>query len=1036
MKFIDRITKSSRFLLALACLTPLSLPGADMEIGTNLWFRANWSGELPFKANTDFAAAWNNGKSGYLLKTNIWSQSFLDDQAPFSVIRFMDWNTTNGNQQVSWDQRTLPTKSVQSTAPSEGGTGIAYEWMIDLCNRLGVNMWINLPVRANDDYMVQLATLLRDTLDPSLQIYVELSNEVWNFADQGDYAASAGLGVPAIAGVTNQSEREQKWMGYRSAQMWSIFRTVFGSQFDARIVRTMCGQSTNSWVAKWQLDALYSPTINTTGERPDVYGIAPYFAGKNLDGNLPNILQVNGDITQGLLYRDIFVERQEGAGVDSGKDTPLDNVDTHRSRLDAVDSSIRLVAYEGGQHIKTNAVAPNRSPYMYEVYKVYLDALAAHGLSLFNHYTTVGYFSGGGCWGAKEFTGQDAAVAHKYRALVDWIATNDSIPGAPVIKREPVDALLAVGEDNVFHVLADGNYKLTYQWQIDTGTGWTDLSGETSNAVTVTNAQASQNLHKYRCRITNTEATIYSAPATLYVGEAPNLVPAIATVSLPDGEAGRIYQSTVTATSGNPPLTFSLISGPAWLKMGADGNLSGLAVAGSFPVNVRVTDTDGDFDERQFTLTVLEVTTLVPTLETASLPNGKVGNAYSAQLMASGGDGELAFSMISPPGWLSIDASGNLTGNPPVPGTFNVKVRVADMDGDEDSATLVLTIDPASGGGGGGGLTAAFTGTAPTIDGDLNESLWTLPLSTTRSIIGASDNSIQFEVRWDATALYVAYRVLDANLIADGGGLDYTDDSLEVYFDLDNVRGPYDRDNSPFERQILRAYSSPVATSSGVTTASKAVQGGYTGEMKILWSAFSQAAAPGKIIGFDIGCNDDDNGGTRDSQVMAYGDGNNWKDTSNFASFTLTASADSPFKQWLENMGGNTAADPAIDPTGEGISLLERYAFGFSPDQAVTGRMPQFHVLTSNPAHLVLDPLSVDPEATGVAVIVQTCHALGNDWTEAFRYVAGAETANGATVTARTPNAEGNVDLALSLNRADGGSNAGFFCRVIVQQVP
>ena len=646
----------------MLCL--LAASGAHgMEVGTNLWFRANWSGELPFKPNTDFAAAWNNGKSGYLLKTNIWSQSFLDDQAPFNVIRFMDWNTTNGNQQVSWDQRTLPTKSVQSTAPSEGGTGIAYEWMIDLCNRLGVNMWINLPVRANDDYMVQLATLLRDTLDPSLQIYVELSNEVWNFADQGNYAASAGLSVPALASITSDSERKQKWVGYRSAQMWSIFRSVFGSEFDARIVRTMCGQSTNSGVSKNQLDAVYSPTINTTGERPDAYGIAPYFAGKNLDGNLPNILQVDGDITKGLLYRDIFVERQEGSGVDSGKSTPLDNVDAHRSRLNSYDPKIRLVAYEGGQHIKVNAVAPNTSPYMYDVYKVYLDALAAHKMDLFNHYTTVGYFTAGGCWGAKEFTGQDAAVAHTYRALVDWIATNDGIPGAPVIRREPVDAQLAVGEDTVFHVLADGNYKLTYQWQIDTGTGWTDLNGETSNAVTVTNAQASQNLHKYRCRITNTEATVYSAPATLNVGG-------------------------------------------------------------------------------------------------------------------------------------------------------------------------------------------------------------------------------------------------------------------------------------------------------------------------------------------------------------------------------------SPFKKWLQDMGVDPETNPELDPTGEGVSLLQRYAHGFTPDQQVAGRLPALQGISGQPAALVLNRLAVDPEATGAVTIVETSHYLNSDWAEAFRYVAGAETANGATVTARTPNAEGHVDLTLTLSRADGGSHAGFFARVIVEQLP
>ena len=78
----------------------------------------------------------------------------------------------------------------------------------------------------------------------------------------------------------------------------------------------------------------------------------------------------------------------------------------------------------------------------------------------------------------------------------------------------------------------------------------------------------------------------------------------------------------------------------------------------------------------------------------------------------------------------------------------------------------------------------------------------------------------------------------------------------------------------------------------------------------------------------------------------------------------------------------------------------------------------------------------MDPTATGAVTIVETSHHLNSDWAEAFRYVSGTETATSATVTARTPNTEGNIDLTLLLERADGGTETGFFARVIFQQVP
>ena len=41
-------------------------------------------------------------------------------------------------------------------------------------------MWVNVPLMADDDYILQFATLLKQQLDPSLAVYVEYSNEIWN----------------------------------------------------------------------------------------------------------------------------------------------------------------------------------------------------------------------------------------------------------------------------------------------------------------------------------------------------------------------------------------------------------------------------------------------------------------------------------------------------------------------------------------------------------------------------------------------------------------------------------------------------------------------------------------------------------------------------------------------------------------------------------------------------------------------------------------------------------------------------------------
>ena len=97
--------------------------------------------------------------------------------------------------------------------------GVPVEAMVEICNLAGADGWFNMPVNASDDYVRQFATYVRDHLNPGLQVHVEFSNEVWNWAfPQSQYADAHD------AGFGNWLE----WYGVRTAQVGRIWNEVFG----------------------------------------------------------------------------------------------------------------------------------------------------------------------------------------------------------------------------------------------------------------------------------------------------------------------------------------------------------------------------------------------------------------------------------------------------------------------------------------------------------------------------------------------------------------------------------------------------------------------------------------------------------------------------------------------------------------------------------------------------------------------------------------------------------------------------------------
>jgi len=367
----------------------------DMPIGTNFWFLATWSGETPFKNSPDWANAYSNS-------TDIWNSTFISELAPYTVLRFMDWGSTNNNPIKTWSQRTLPTSTKNFAPDTSTPSGLAYEWMIDLCNRTNKDFWLCMPHQVDDNYMTNLAQLVKLKLNPNLKCFLEYSNEVWNPGfQQYQYAIDK-----AIAKSFEPTCGYASYYVYRSFQMFKLFKDVFGTEMSARVKR-VCSYSGDIGLFDVGYGTIIADkTTNPSNQRADYFACAPY-VGAGIDGNSVNRVA--------LFHADV--------------DAKLKNYVIPAWQT-ALRYKMPLITYEGGQHLLTGAQVLSADPLLYNEYIYMLNKFSQY-LKMFVHYNHCGKWASGGAWGAKAYTGQDINQTPKYRALVDWNAATPNPAFAP-----------------------------------------------------------------------------------------------------------------------------------------------------------------------------------------------------------------------------------------------------------------------------------------------------------------------------------------------------------------------------------------------------------------------------------------------------------------------------------------------------------------------------------------------------------------------------------------------------------------------------
>lgn len=135
----------------------------------------------------------------------IFTKPFLDHVRRFAVLRFMDWLDTNQEAGMAkgpegiWANR--PTAITKRTGTgSMVPRGQPWERISQLSNETGVDIWINVPPAANEEYFSELAKFFYQgnyRLTKGQRIYVEYGNEMWN----GSFLQSQAIWNDALTEV-------------------------------------------------------------------------------------------------------------------------------------------------------------------------------------------------------------------------------------------------------------------------------------------------------------------------------------------------------------------------------------------------------------------------------------------------------------------------------------------------------------------------------------------------------------------------------------------------------------------------------------------------------------------------------------------------------------------------------------------------------------------------------------------------------------------------------------------------------------------
>lgn len=362
-------------------------------------------------------------RPGYELDTK---KTFTDEYialckaADFACYRYYNLqNIWNGEPvypaKTTWENRKTPLDAAQQSMRETNGKRDAWCWeyIVELSNILDKDIWVNIHMSCDSNYVVELGKFLQENLNENINIYVENSNEVWSPTQltHGPYnkAEADKNGITFDQNYARRTVELSNWFGY-----------IFGSDaINNRIRVILAGQHAYNRRSDIQLNYIN----DNIGEPKDyIYATstALYFQTdepesddlkKINDGMLSSIGQQIDD-SESSFYRLNHINKAKDWGLVGG-----------------------CTSYEGGPHVPAggglenldNLINSHRTVEMGNVIKYnYQEGWENIGGGLAMHFTLASAYNRYGCWGlTDDYTKPDRN--YKMQAIRDIISTETSV---------------------------------------------------------------------------------------------------------------------------------------------------------------------------------------------------------------------------------------------------------------------------------------------------------------------------------------------------------------------------------------------------------------------------------------------------------------------------------------------------------------------------------------------------------------------------------------------------------------------------------
>jgi len=288
---------------------------------------------------------------------------------------------------TTWDKRKIPLDASQQPMANTIGKLDAWCWeyIIELSNILKKDIWICIHMSCDSNYVVNLAEMLKDQLDPAINIYVENSNEVWSPTHK-------------THGPYNKAQADEYEISFdenyarRTVDLSNWFAEVFGkNEINNRIRVILAGQ--HSYLGRHDPHLNYiSNNIGAPKEYVYALSTALYFGSTKTSGSVE-------EINEGMIESiDEQINNSENSGYRKA----------HIDKANEWELPGGCTSYEGGPHLPAGGGKDNldrqinahRTEAMKDVLKRnFAEGWFDIGGELAMQFTLSSGYNRYGCWG-------------------------------------------------------------------------------------------------------------------------------------------------------------------------------------------------------------------------------------------------------------------------------------------------------------------------------------------------------------------------------------------------------------------------------------------------------------------------------------------------------------------------------------------------------------------------------------------------------------------------------------------------------------